>query len=379
MAVANEFLNRQLLSKGFNLKFVVSIYLIFSVIQSPISFAATPPSVPQYVEAMSDSNQVAVTWDSPSSNGGETLLNYTVRIWSLPPPTTSAVFATCTTSKLGCIIGGLISGTTYYVDVFASNSAGPGAPSAAKPITPGSAGKAPANVTATSDSKGLLTIKWTPLTSLNAGVFAWYTAEVFTAEDISIGSYSGFCSEAIITGSSCNISGLKLGQVYYAQVRTVSSLGSGYPSWPRIRVIAGTSASASPSSAPTQAAPSASASAIPTPKSTSSSGSQASPIATGLASGSSYPRDVKVTSLSKALRFSWSPPKYTGGLKILGYRADALGGSEKLLHECRTSAKVFTCTIKNLEPKQVYNVAVYTMFAGKESPSSKIFRVVTKR
>lgn len=376
--MANRFLNRQVLSNRFNLEFVFSITLIFMVIQTPFSFAVTPPSVPQYVEVMSDSNQVAVTWDSPGSNGGETLLNYTVRIWSLPPPTTSAVFATCTTTKLGCIVGGLISGTTYYVDVFASNSSGAGAPSAAKPITPGAAGKAPTNVTATSDSKGLLTIKWTPLTSLSSGVFAWYTAEVFTAEDISIGAYSGFCSEGVITGSSCTIGGLKLGQVYYAQVRTVSSLGSGYPSWPRIRVTAGASANSSPSPTPIKASPSASTSAKATPKATSSNGSQASPIATGLASSSSPPRNVKVISLSKALRFSWSPPKYTGGLKILGYRADALGGSDKLLHECRTTAKVFSCTIKNLEPKQVYNVAVYTMFAGKESPSSKIFRVVTK-
>jgi len=377
--MALKSLHRQLLSIRFNFEFIVSVALIFTVMQSPISFAATPPSVPQYVEAMSDTNQVAVTWDAPSSNGGESLLNYTVRVWSVPPPTTSAVFATCTTTKLGCIIGGLISGTTYYVDVFASNSAGAGGPSASKAITPGAAGKAPTNVTATSDSKGLLTIKWTPLTSLSTGVFAWYTAEVFTAEDISIGAYSGFCSEGTITGSSCTIGGLKLGQVYYAQVRTVSSLGSGYPSWPRIRVIAGGSANTSPSPTPTKTAPAPSTSAKATPTATSSSGSKASPIATGLASSSSVPRNVKVVALSKALRFSWSAPKYTGGLKILGYRADALGGSDKLLHECRTTAKVFTCTIKNLEPMQVYNVAVYTMFAGKESPSSKIFRVVTKR
>lgn len=353
--------------------------MIFGLIQTPFSYAATPPSAPQYVEAMSDSNQVAVTWDPPNSNGGESLLNYTVRIWSLPPPTTSAVFATCTTSKLGCIIGGLISGTTYYVDVFASNSAGPGTPSSARSITPGTAGKAPTNVTATSDGKGLLTIKWTPLTSLNAGVFAWYSAEVFTSDDISVGAYSSRCTDGLITASSCIIGGLKLGEVYYVQVRTVSSFGSGYPSWPRIRVTAGTSANSSPTPTPTQAAPSPATSAKATPTATSSGGSQASPVATGLASSTTIPRNVKVISLSKALRFTWSPPKSTGGLKILGYRADALGGSDKLLHECRTTSKVFTCTIKKLEPMQVYNVAVYTMFAGKESPSSKIFRVVTKR
>ena len=379
MAVANKFSNRQLLSKSFNLKFVISISLIFSVIQSPFSLAATPPSAPQYVEAMADSTQAAITWEAPNSNGGETTLNYTARVWTVPPPTASPVFATCTTTQFGCIVTGLTSVTPYYVDVIASNSAGAGTPSAVKSMTPGGAAKAPSNVSATSDSKGLVTIKWTPITNAGTGVFSWYTAEVFTSPEISIGAYSGYCTESNISASSCFIGGLKLGATYYAQVRIYSSLGSGYPSWPRIKIIAGTSVSELPSPVPTKTAPSASPIATPTPKATSNSGSQASPNATGLASSLSIPRNVRVISLSKALRFSWSPPKNTGGLKILGYRADALGGSDKLLHECRTTAKVFTCTIKNLEPMQVYNVAVYTVFAGKESPSSKIFRVVTKR
>lgn len=331
----------------FYLTSVLLFSLVLSVVQSPLSFGANPPSAPQYVEPMSDTNQVAITWDPPSSNGGEPLLNYTARVWSLPPPTNSAIFASCTTTQVGCIIGGLIAGNVYYVDVIASNSAGAGAPSASRSISPGASGKPPSNVSATSDAKGLITVKWVPLTSAGTGTFAWYRAEIFTDSEIGTGSYTSYCTTGAITDSSCLIGGLKLGTTYYAQVRTYTSLGSGFPSFPRIKIVAGT---------PTQA----------------------SPIATGLASSSTPPRNVKVFSLSKALRFSWSPPKNTGGLKILGYRADALGGSDKLLHECRTTAKVFTCTIKNLEPKQVYNVAVYTMFAGKESPSSKIFRVVTK-
>ena len=378
MAVTNQFLRRQLLSNKFNRALVLLISLLFGVIQSPLSFGANPPTAPQYVEVMSDTNQVAITWDPPSSNGGESLLNYTARIWSLPPPTNSAIFASCTTTQFGCIISGLISGSVYYVDVIASNSAGAGTPSSAKSISPGATGKPPSNVSATSDAKGLITIRWTPLTSAGAGAFSWYTAEVFTGTEIGAGSYAGFCTSGAITDSNCLIGGLKLGATYYAQVRTYTSLGSGFPSFPRIKIIAGTPAAPTASPTPTQARPSASTSAKATPNSTSKSGSQASPIATGLASGVSYPRNVKVISLSKALRFSWSPPKYTGGLKILGYRADALGGSDKLIHECRTTAKVFTCTIKNLEPKQVYNVAVYTMFAGKESPSSKAVRIVTK-
>ena len=365
------------LSNGFNLAAVLLISLVISVVQAPYSLGANPPSAPQYVEPMSDTNQVAITWDPPSSNGGESLLTYTARLWSLPPPTNSTVFASCTTTQMGCIVSGLISGTVYYVDVIASNSAGAGAPSSAKSISPGATGKPPSNVSATSDGKGLITIKWTPLTSAGTGVFAWYTAEVFTGAEIGAGSYSGFCTSGAITDSSCLIGGLKLGATYYAQVRTYTSLGSGFPSYPRIKIIAGTPAAPSASPTPTKADPTASASASAT--SSTSGSSKATPIATGKAISSSPPQSVKVVALSKALRISWSPPKYTGGLKILGYRVEAFGaGYDVLMHECRTSAKVLTCTIKNLGPKQVYQGAVYVVFAGKESQGSKGFRVITK-
>ena len=353
--------------------FLISIFIIS---ETAPSWAATAPSAPQYVEAMADTNQAAVTWEAPSSTGGETLLNYTVRVWTIPPPTSSAVFATCTTTQYGCIVTGLASGTTYYVDVIASNSAGPGAPSAAKAMTPGGAGKAPSNVSASSDNKGLLTVRWTPITNAGTGVFSWYTAEVFTSPDISIGSYSGFCTESNISASSCLIGGLKLGATYYAKVRIYSSIGSGFPSSPRFKVVVGATAAPSATPKPPQATPGSSVAPSTTSKPT--SGVKATPGATGVAVSSQPPQQVKVASLSKALRISWSQPKYTGGLKILGYRADALGGSGKLIHECRTSAKIFTCTIKNLEAKQVYTVAVYVVFSGKESPSSKIFRVITK-
>lgn len=349
MAVTYISSNNHSLSDRFNLALVLLISLVINLVQAPYSFGANPPSAPQYVESMSDTNQTAITWDPPSNNGGESNLNYTARVWNLPPPTNSAAFATCSTTQFGCIISGLISGTVYYVDVIASNSAGAGAPSSAKSISPGATGRPPSNVSATSDAKGLITIKWTPLTSAGTGVFAWYTAEVFTGAEIGAGSYSGFCTSGAITDSSCLIGGLKLGATYYAQVRTYTSLGSGFPSFPRIKIIAGTPAAPSANPTPTKAIIS-------------------SPV-----------QSVKIVALSKALRVSWSPPKSTGGLKILGYRVEAFGvGPDVLMHQCRTSAKVLTCTLKNLGSKQVYNLAVFVLFQGKESPSSKIFRVVTK-
>ena len=368
--------------------------------------AATPPSAPQYVEAMADTTLAAITWEAPSSNGGETTLTYTVRVWTLPPPTATPVFATCSTTQFGCIVTGLTSGTPYYVDVVASNSAGAGAPSSVRTMTPGGAGKAPSNVSATSDSKGLLTIQWTPITNAGTGNFSWYTAEVFTSPDISIGSYSGYCTESNISASSCLIGGLKLGATYYAQVRIYSSLGSGFPSTPRFRVVAGSVATPTPTptvtatptptvtatptptvtATPTPtvtATPTPTVTATPTPTVTATPTptvtATPTPTKTSVAVSSQPPQQVKVVPASKALVIFWSPPKYTGGLKILGYRASAVGGTWKATYICTTSPKVFTCTIKSLEAMKTYSVAVSVLFSGKVSPSSKIIRVTTKR
>lgn len=322
---------------------LIFLALLLSALQISPSVAASVPSAPQYVEAMAGPNQVAVTWDQPSSNGGESSLNYTVRVWTVPPPTNSPVFASCTTTNLGCLIGGLVSGSTYYVDVIASNSAGPGTPSATKPISPGGAGSPPSNVSATSDSKGLLTVKWTPSALLGTGTFAWYTAEAFTGPEISIGSYSGFCTESSATASSCVIGGLKLGTTYYVQVRTVSSLGSSFPSSPRFKVVAGASSSSMSSTGKLTA-----------------------------------PQKVKVVALSKSVRVSWKAPASTGGKKILGYRAGAFGANGAMLSSCKTSAKIFTCTILKLKAKQAIYIGVVALYSGVDSSGSKLIAVIPK-
>jgi len=330
--------------------FVILAFLLSTLQISP-SVAASAPGAPQYVEAMAGSTQVAVTWDPPSSNGGESLLNYTARVWTVPPPTTSPIFASCTTTNLGCIVSGLASGSAYYVDVIASNSAGPGGPSVVRSISPGGAGFPPSNVSATSDSKGLLTVRWTPSTSLGTGTFAWYTAEVFTGPEISVGSYSGFCTESSATASSCLIGGLKLGATYYVQVRTVSSVGSSFPSSPRYLVVAG-----------------AAASPTPTPK----------PSASLSTSTLTAPQSVKVVALSKAVRVTWKAPKVTNGKKVTYYRAGIYSKAGRLLSFCKVKATIFTCTLTKLKPKVAIYIGVVALYSGAESPRSKLITVVPK-
>jgi len=314
------------------------------------SHAASVPSAPQYVEAMAGGTQVAVTWDAPSSTGGESL-NYTARVWTVPPPTSSPVFASCSTTGLGCVIGGLVSGTAYYVDVIASNSAGASGPSAMKPISPGNAGSPPTNVTASSDSSGRVTVKWTPPTALGTGQFAWYTAEAFTGSEVSAGAYVSYCTADPASATSCFISGLKLGVTYYVQVRTVSSLGSSYPSTPRFKVFTGSSASSTP-----------------TPK----------PSTSSSISTLSAPQSVKAVALSKSVKVTWKAPKATDGKKVLYYRAGIYTKSGVLLSFCKTRATLFTCTLPKLTPKVTVYIGVVALYSGVESQRSNLIAVVPK-
>lgn len=215
-----------------------------------------------------------------------------------------------------------------------------------RPISPGNAGSPPSNVTATSDSKGALSVKWTPPSNFGIGQFAWYSAEAFTGPEFSVGARAGYCTEGNSTATSCLIGGLKLGVTYYVQVRIISSLGSNFPSFPRYRVVTG---AASPI-----------ASASPKPRLTA-------------------PRLVKIVALSKSVWVSWKAPASTGGKKILGYRAGAYGPAHTLLSSCRTTAKVFTCKIFRLKPAVATYIGVAALYSGVQSPLSKLIAVIPKR
>ncbi len=333
---------------------VLSLTLALSMNTFSISssVAASVPSSPQYVEAMAGPTQVVVTWDALSSTGGESL-NYTARVWTAPPPTASPVFASCSTTGLGCVIGGLVSGTVYYVDVIAANSAGASGPSAMKPISPGNAGSPPTNVIATSDSSGRVTVKWTPSAALGTGQFAWYTAEAFSGPEFSAGSYVSYCTADPASATTCFMTNLKSGGTYYVQVRTVSSLGSSFPSSPRVRVVVGTNSSASPT---------------PTPKSSETSST----------STLTAPQSVKAVALSKAVKVTWKAPSITNGRKITYYRVGIYSRAGQLLSFCRVKAPLLSCTLTKLKPKATIYIGVVALYSGAESPRSKLIAVIPK-
>ena len=79
-----------------------------------------PPSAPRNVMALSRDESIALTWDPPLSDGGASITGYTVRRQSTPYLTWVEVAATGTSHTLTS----LDNGTSYDIQVRASNSEG---------------------------------------------------------------------------------------------------------------------------------------------------------------------------------------------------------------------------------------------------------------
>ena len=88
------------------------------------------PGTPTGVSASTGgaARQIAVTWKAPTSGG--TVVSYVARAYTRTTGGSPTAQCTWTSGTLGCTITGLRSGTTYYVDVAATNQVGTGTASA---------------------------------------------------------------------------------------------------------------------------------------------------------------------------------------------------------------------------------------------------------
>lgn len=186
---------------------------------------ASAPSVPLDVSVTGSDSSLLVRWNAPASNGGATITGYTATAWSASSGGSVAESCTAAVGTTTCTLTPLTNGTTYYVSVLATNSAGDGTASERLARSPGSLPGAPRSVT-TSRGDGTITVAWLAPTSEGSSTITSYTASVRTAQSSSA-SVVGTCTTA---GLTCAVSGVVNSTVYYVSVAASSTVGEGGPS-----------------------------------------------------------------------------------------------------------------------------------------------------
>jgi len=185
------------------------------------SIGVTPrgaPSAPRNLQVTSGDMFINLTWQVPSSDGGDSIIGY--HVWMGRSPGGETLYADAG-PNLWFNDSFLTNGETYYYKISAVNSAGEGPQSdevSATPYQPATAPLAPLNLTATVGNLQV-TLTWSaPATNGGSPV---------TNYKIYRGTSQSNLTLIIILGNVLNYTntGLINGQTYYFKVSAVNSIG----------------------------------------------------------------------------------------------------------------------------------------------------------
>ena len=200
---------------------------------TPAWATGTVPDAPTAVTASGADGALLVSWTAPASTGGEPITQYTATAYDSASGGT-AVSSCPASGALTCTIGSLTSGTTYHVEVTATNANGTGAASSPRvSAMAGSVPGIPRSVSAVRTRDGI-TVTWTAPSSDGGSAVTGYTAQAFTSTSASA-TVVASCSTS---GLECAITGLDAATTTYVSVLATNAVGSG-PASSRTTVAAG--------------------------------------------------------------------------------------------------------------------------------------------
>ena len=182
---------------------------------------ASPPGAPTIGTATAGNASIGVAFTAPASNGGAAITAYNASCTSSDGGTAG----TGTNTASPITVSSLTNGKTYTCTVTATNSAGPGAASAASnavsptaPVPPG----APTGVTAT-PGNGSLSVAFTAPASNGGAAITAYNASCSSSDGGAPGTGTN-------TASPITVSGLDNGKTYTCTVTATNSAGTSGPS-----------------------------------------------------------------------------------------------------------------------------------------------------
>ncbi|MET0422451.1 MAG: fibronectin type III domain-containing protein, partial [Actinoplanes sp.] len=359
-----------------------------------------PASAPADVTATPGDGQVTIEFTEPDPGSAGSISGYQVKLddgewWEVQahqvdtPP-----LARIAGDKWTFTRDGLTNGTSYLVQVRASTSVGPGAPSTAVKVTPQGKPTAPRELTATADDNSA---KLTFLPSENDGGATGFTYQVSTDQG---GKWATITTAAGAKESlTATVTGLTNGQDAVIWLRANNSVGasdhivatvtpaSPSPSAssssptpspsvssssptpkPSVTTPTVTPTTTKPTVTPTTTTPTVTpttvtpttASPTPSPSATATSSPTPSPSASAIVPLA--PSGVTVSAGVSSITVSWSAPT-ANGAKITGYRATASPGPAT----CTTSG---TSCVLGGASGTAYTVSVVALSAAGSSPSA---------
>jgi titin len=285
----------------------------------------TVPSAPGSVSASGTPGGINVSW-TPAAENGAGITKYTAAAYTAG--TGGSPVGTCATSTgalTRCTISGLAGGSTYFVDVKATNRAGTGAPSSPRVTAVPGPGTAISTY-----SKRRVTVRWDAPADPTG--ITGYTAKVYTKA--SKGSLLATCT-APVGATSCTTKKLKKRSKFYIDLITQTASGS----------------------------------SVVKPR-----------IVTGPPRKASAPRVTSATPAGRQVAIAWAAPSFTGYTTLSSYGArlysKSKGGSVKA--SCSAGAGSLTCTTKALKKKGSYYAAVRVKNSKGWSSWSKRLKVVVR-
>ncbi len=283
--------------------------------EAPVVAPQAPTDV---MVAVASGTSLDVSWVAPTENGGAEITGYSVqyRDGSVSPIAWTSVTPNVTGTET--TITELTTGTEYFIQVAAINSAGTGTYSGEESGTPAAAPGAPTNLTITVASATSLTATWEAPED-NGSPITGYDVR-HRVSDTGGGTSGDWTSPVQIDGAvtTTTISSLTAGTGYDVEVLARNAIGDGAPA----------QASGTPVAAPDS------------------------------------PTEVTVTATtSSSLTVTWTAPTETNGADISGYnveyrRAADAGQTAGDWIDASHSGTAETITLSSLDPYVLYDIQV---------------------